>query len=102
MPSFEHTIDVAAPIDQVFTFSTDPENWRRTTPSMTDIEIVEETDDGLRMTVTYELLGRPIHGEIEFEILPFSGAAVLDADRAAVRRVRSLDLVRHVGRRHDQ
>lgn len=69
MPSFEHTIDIAAPIDHVFAFGTDPENWRRTTPSLSNIEIVEETDDGLRMEVTYELLGRTIHGDMEFEIV---------------------------------
>lgn len=69
MPSFEHTIDVAAPIDHVFAFGTDPENWMRSTPSLRDIEVVEETEDGLRMTVTYGLLGRTIEGDMEFEVV---------------------------------
>jgi quercetin dioxygenase-like cupin family protein len=43
MPSFEHTIEIVAPLDYVFEFGTDPENWRRATPSLTDVAIVEHT-----------------------------------------------------------
>ena len=69
MPTFEHTIEIAAPIDQVFEFGLDPENWRRTTPSLTDVQIVEETDDGLRMDSTYKMLGIPMEGTMEMRIL---------------------------------
>lgn len=69
MPTFEHTIEIAAPIDQVFEFGIDPENWRRTTPGLTDIEIVEETEDGLRMNATYKMLGISMDGEMEMTIV---------------------------------
>ncbi|WP_290809900.1 CoxG family protein [Halovivax sp.] len=69
MPTFEHTVEIAAPIDHVFEFGTDPENWRRTMPALTDIEIVEETDDGLRMEATYKLLGKSMDGEMEMTIV---------------------------------
>ena len=69
MPTFEHTIEIAAPIDQVFEFGIDPENWRRTTPSLTDVQIVEETDDGLRMDATYKMLGIPMVGTMEMRIV---------------------------------
>lgn len=69
MPTFEHTIEIAAPLDHVFTFGADPENWHRTTPSLTDIEIVEETDDYLRLNATWQMLGMPIDGEMEYEII---------------------------------
>lgn len=69
MPTFEHTIEIAAPIDQVFEFGLDPENWRRTTPSLTEIEIVEETDDGVRMNATYKMLGISMDGELELTVV---------------------------------
>lgn len=68
MPSFEHSIDVAAPFDQVFAFGRDPENWLRTMPSLSNIEIVEETADGLRLKGTYQILGRSLHADMELEI----------------------------------
>ena len=64
MPTFEHSVVIAAPIDHVFAFGADPENWRRTMPSLTEIEIVEETDDELRMTATYKLLGMRMDGTL--------------------------------------
>lgn len=69
MPSFEHTIEIAAPIDYVFDFGTDPKNWQRTTPSLTTAEIVEETDDGLRLSATWKMLGMTIDGDMAFEIV---------------------------------
>ncbi len=69
MPTFEHTIEIAAPIDQVFEFGLDPENWRRTTPGLTDVQIVEETDDGLRMDATYKMLGISMDGTMEMQIV---------------------------------
>ena len=69
MPTFEHSIEIAAPIDRVYEWGTDPENWQRATPSMTDVEIIEETDDGMRLRGTYQLLGRSIVNEMEFKII---------------------------------
>ena len=69
MPTFEHTIEIEAPIEHVFAFGSDPDNWRRATPSLTDIEVIEETDDGLRMSATYEMLGRATVSEMEFTIV---------------------------------
>ncbi|WP_312907754.1 SRPBCC family protein [Natronosalvus caseinilyticus] len=68
MPTFEHTIEVEAPVDRVFQFGIDPENWRRTMPSLTDVEIVEETDDALLMNATYRLLGTSMDGKMEMRI----------------------------------
>lgn len=69
MPTFEHTIEVAAPIDQVFQFGTDPENWQRSMPSLTDVEIVEETDGVLHIDATYRMLGTTMDGELEFTVV---------------------------------
>ena len=69
MPTFEHTIEIAAPVDYVFTWGSDPMNWQRSTPSLTDFDVVEETDDGFRMDATYRMLGRSLDGEMEFEIV---------------------------------
>lgn len=69
MPTFEHTIEVAAPIDQVFEFGTDPENWQRSMPSLTDVEVVEETDGVLHIDATYRMLGISMDGEMEFTVV---------------------------------
>lgn len=69
MPTFEHTIEIAAPIERVFAFDSNPENWSRTMPSLRDLEIVEETDDGTRMRAMYKLLGITLDTEIELTIV---------------------------------
>lgn len=69
MPTFEHVVDIAAPIEHVFAFDSDPENWTRTMASLRDLEIVEETDDGLRMRGTYKLLGISMDSEMELTIV---------------------------------
>lgn len=69
MPTFEHVVDVAAPIEHVFAFDSNPENWTRTMASLRDLEIVEETDDGVRMRGTYKLLGISMDTEMELTIV---------------------------------
>lgn len=68
MPTFEHTVEVAAPIEQVFEFGNDPHNWERVTPSLS-VENVEETDNGLRMDTTYKMLGISMEGKMEYSIV---------------------------------
>lgn len=69
MTTFEHTVEIAAPIEHAWEFGMDPENWTRTMPSLTEVEIVEETDDGFRMNATYRLLGTSLDGEMEFTVV---------------------------------
>lgn len=57
MPTFQHTIDVAAPADRVFEFMTDPANWLRAHAGLVALEVLEETDDEIRMDATYRMLG---------------------------------------------
>ncbi|SFG11417.1 Carbon monoxide dehydrogenase subunit G [Halopelagius inordinatus] len=69
MPSFEHTVEIAAPIERVFAFDSNPENWSRTMASLRDLEIVEETDDGARMRATYKLLGISLDVELALSVV---------------------------------
>lgn len=69
MPTFEHTVEIAAPIERVFAFDSTPENWSRTMASLRDLEIVEETDEGARMRATYKLLGIALDTEMEMTIV---------------------------------
>lgn len=62
MPTFEHTIEIAAPVDQVFAFNDDPQNWIRTNASLVSVDVGEETDDGIRMDTTYRMLGIELAG----------------------------------------
>ncbi|QCC46803.1 SRPBCC family protein [Halobellus limi] len=66
MPTFEHTIEIAAPVETVFAFDSDPENWPRTMSSLRDLEVVEETETGARMRAVYKLLG--ISQDVEMEM----------------------------------
>lgn len=69
MPTFEDTVEIAAPIEHVFAFDSNPENWTRTMPSLRDLEIVEETDDGVRMRATYKLLGVSMDSEMQLTVV---------------------------------
>lgn len=69
MPTFEHTIEIAAPVDRVFEFGTDPENWQRTTPSLSNVELIDETDDGRRFTLRWKMLGISMDGEMVYEVV---------------------------------
>ncbi len=69
MPTFEHTIEIAAPIDHVFEFWSDPNNWERTMPSLSNVESIEETDDGRRFTFRWKMLGISMDGEMEYEVV---------------------------------
>lgn len=69
MPTFEHTVEIAAPIERVFAFDSNPGNWSRTMPSLRDLEIIEETDNGARMRAMYKLLGITLDTDIELTIV---------------------------------
>lgn len=68
MHTFEHTVEIAAPVERVVAFDADPENWPRTMASLTDLEIVEETGDHTRMNATYRILGIPVDGRLESSV----------------------------------
>lgn len=80
MHTFEHTVEVAAPVEQVFEFGIDPENWERTVPGLTDVEVVEESEDGLRATGTYRMLGISQDTEMEMTIVEPGAEIVTDFD----------------------
>lgn len=69
MPTFEQTITIAAPVETVFAFDTDPRNWPRTMSSLKNLEIVSETDETTHMNATYSLLGYPMNGTMELTIV---------------------------------
>jgi len=69
MPTFEHSVEIDAPIDEAFEWGTDPNNWRRATPSLSEIEILEETDDGVRMNAVYRMLGTSVDTEMVFRVV---------------------------------
>ncbi|MFW5964134.1 MAG: SRPBCC family protein [Natronomonas sp.] len=69
MPTFEHTIDVAAPVERVSEFMTDPTNWPRTHASISKLEITESSDDETRMDATFRVLGVGNEGEMVQRIL---------------------------------
>lgn len=69
MHTFEHAVEIEAPIKHVFQWSIDPENWQRSMPSLARVEVTEDTDDGMQMEVTYRILGRSVEGDMEFEVL---------------------------------
>lgn len=57
MNTFDYAVEIDAPIDHVFAFDSDPENWERTMPSLRDVEIVDESDDTIELRATQSMLG---------------------------------------------
>lgn len=62
-------MEIAAPIEYVFEFDSNPKNWTKTMPALRDLEIVEETEERVRMTAVYEMLGQSIDIEEELTIV---------------------------------
>lgn len=48
---FDNDIQIEAPVEYVFSWGTNPDNWLRATPALIDLELIEETDEGA-ITVT--------------------------------------------------
>lgn len=69
MHSYEYSVDIEAPVDSVFAFDTDPQNWPRTMASLSAIEIIEETDDTVQLKGTYSLLGIKMEGDMTMTIV---------------------------------
>jgi carbon monoxide dehydrogenase subunit G len=69
MAEFAHSVEIEAPVEYVFEFDSDPENWTRTMPGLRDLEIVEETEQSVRMTAVNEMLGQSIEIEMERTIV---------------------------------
>lgn len=69
MHTFEHEIEIDAPVEYAFEWGTDPENWRRSMPSLARVDVTEKDGDDLWMDVTYRMLGRSLDGEMEFTVV---------------------------------
>ena len=69
MSDFTHSVEIAAPIEDVFEFDSNPENWTKTMPALRDLKIVEETKESVRMTAVYEMLGQSLEIEEELTIV---------------------------------
>jgi carbon monoxide dehydrogenase subunit G len=69
MSGFSHTVEIEAPIEYVFEFDSNPENWTKTMPSLRDLEIIEETEERVRMTAVYEMLGQSLDIEQELTVV---------------------------------
>jgi carbon monoxide dehydrogenase subunit G len=69
MSEFTHTVEIEAPIEYVFEFDSNPENWTKTMPGLRDLEIVEETEERVQMTAINEMLGRSMDTEMELTIV---------------------------------
>ncbi len=69
MSEFKHSVEIEAPTEYVFEYDSNPENWTKTMPGLRDLEIVEETEDSVRMTAVYDMLGLSMDIEEELTIV---------------------------------
>ena len=69
MPTFEQSIEIEAPVDSVFEFTSRTDYWAQVSPSLADTEVIEETDDGFLLAAVWKMLGMSIDGTLEFEVL---------------------------------
>lgn len=59
-------IDIAAPVEQVFSFMDEPSNQVEITPSLTRSELVERLPNGgSHARYTYSVWGLPLHGAVK-------------------------------------
>lgn len=58
MPTFDHEIEIEAPVDYCFEWGIEPENMMRATPSLIEVENLGETEEGTRFRNTMKILGR--------------------------------------------
>ena len=68
MPEFEQSIEINAPVEQVFEYITDLENWPTTNPSIVEVGDIEVRGNTSRADITYRMLGINISGNLEVEI----------------------------------
>lgn len=68
MPEFEQSIEIDAPVEQVFEFITTLENWSTTNPSITEVRSVDELDNGVQADITYRMIGIDIKGQLEVDV----------------------------------
>lgn len=53
MAKFTRSVEIAAPVEDVFEFDSNPENWTKTTSGLRDLEIVDETGGDGRPVVRH-------------------------------------------------
>lgn len=104
MPTLEHSVEIAAPVQEVYRFGLDPENWLRANPALTDIEPVEETDEVIRVDATYDMLVTTVDGKVELTIIePYSHTVVrLDSPSMAAAEAHYHFSETHYGTKLDQ
>lgn len=76
MTTYEHEIEIDAPIEYAFEWGSNSENWQRCMPALTAVEYVDETDEGTRYRTTFKMLGRSTTSESVFEIVEPNAHAV--------------------------
>ncbi|RNJ25759.1 SRPBCC family protein [Halosegnis longus] len=66
MLSVSETVDIDAPLSDVFAYMDDPHNQAEITPSLSDVRNVEDRgDEGKRLDYTYTMAGVSLDGTLE-------------------------------------
>ncbi|RQG97208.1 SRPBCC family protein [Natrarchaeobius chitinivorans] len=69
MTTFEHEVSIETPVEYSFEWGLNPENWQRSMPGMTDVEVLGETDEGTRHRTTFKMLGQTSTDESTFIVV---------------------------------
>lgn len=68
MQTFEHETHIDAPAERVADYVTSPANWATIHPTITDVRVAEEREDGALVDLTYRMAGIPIPGRLELTV----------------------------------
>lgn len=65
MIEVSETIELAAPLEDVWAYMDDPHNQPVISPSISEVRDVEERPDGKSLAFTYRMAGVPLDGRLE-------------------------------------
>lgn len=82
MLTVSETIDINAPVEDVFAYMDDPHNQQAVSPSVTDIRDVQQDESGKSLAFTYEMAGVPVDGRMETRVYDPPNRIVFDMEGA--------------------
>jgi carbon monoxide dehydrogenase subunit G len=59
------TVEIAAPLDDVWAYMDDPHNQPAISPSISEVRDVDQRADGKSLAFTYRMVGVPLDGRLE-------------------------------------
>lgn len=80
MISFKHQERIHAPVEAAFEFGLDPDNWLRHFAGLDEYDLIEETQDKMRVRLSYRLLWIPMEFDMKLRVVEPNRHIVVDVE----------------------